>query len=663
MGYNIEAMPQVQGNQQPTPTGYSQQCARLFRISISRPSKCTVVLIESELSKGKSRANEPIQLECSFHTMNLPSRLHASVDSFSGYHGYNKNFEDNNSGLQITTVYDQDFTEQRSETPEHQNPPNPILLLNDQPLRMSKFDAVLPLQVELDGLSPNDLNPDGLCRDKDYANLRGLLRACQISHMDKVNEFWPNQLLRRILTRERVEEELLRIQDEEEDDQNLWGHGVQWYLEKLFPDDSQDFDTDNGAENGIEFEASNETPCGTNYLRVYAILVLCENQPSIRAFMETGISDNDLPFVKCNNGSLKLTLARRRHPSLAISCFRKWRECEIEQFYDFQYQVSIPYFCLASSTNAPIKYVKYLDRTILPWIQDMDKSEYGGYGEISCMRIHPASHGFQHLAQVRVGEGMFALKRMTSKDVKDFKNETEMLRMFSGHHEHLIMLLISFSHRGKDYLLFPWADCDLGKYWKNENNKPPYDPTTGHMYTKSMEWVSRQILGLASGLNEIHNPTHLHDRSDMRYGRHGDLKPENILWLKSMEDPNGILVIGDLGISAIHREISRSNQPGKDIPHSPDYRPPECDLKGGTISRAFDIWTLGCLFLEMICWTLGGMKLVEAFETDRANVMYLGLNSCTNIFFHIQERKVGGYVIHVKDEVLQVRTLLYTTSL
>lgn len=106
--------------------------------------------------------------------MNLSPQLHASIVSFSGYQDYNENYEDNkNSGLQITTAYDQDFTEQKPETSEHQNPPNPVFLLNDQVRWMSTSDALMPHRLE-----PYELNPDDLCRYENYTNLRDLLRAC-----------------------------------------------------------------------------------------------------------------------------------------------------------------------------------------------------------------------------------------------------------------------------------------------------------------------------------------------------------------------------------------------------------------------------------------------------------------------------------------------------
>jgi hypothetical protein len=517
------------------------------------------------------------------------------------------------------------------------------LTINDRIQRTTTLGTVVPIPLE-----PEDKDPDELCWGKDYCDLRELLKLCQISHTDGNRKFWPDQLLQRIVSQERVEKELRRFVSDENSDPNLPTHSISWYLQKIFPEEVSSSDIMNGARNGIDSSESSKQRSCARYIKIYTILVLCEQQPFIVDFIENGIHDDYLPFGQHN-----------KYPSMDIPCFRSWKASQIDQFLDFQYQVLIPYFCFAPGPTAlptVVKHLKYYDRVIMPWIrEEADKLERGGYGIVSCMRMHPASHGFHTLAQVRVGKGMFALKKITSKDIKDFENETKMLGIFSGHHDHLIMLLTSFNWNGHNYLLFPWADCDLENYWNSK--APPYDAQTGLMNPTRMTWVSKQLVGLTSGLHNIHNPKHLHSKLDMRFGRHGDLKPDNILWLKPEDDrpdDDGILVIGDLGISAIHREASRSNQPGKKIPRSPNYRPPECDLEGGTISRAFDVWTLGCLFLEMICWTLGGTQLVKQFTDARTRVPYLGSMANTNIFFDIKKTEDGGHVILVKDAVLSV---------
>jgi serine/threonine protein kinase len=235
---------------------------------------------------------------------------------------------------------------------------------------------------------------------------------------------------------------------------------------------------------------------------------------------------------------------------------------------------------------------------------------------------------------------------------KDFRNEVEALKRFSGFmHDHIVTLLMTWTIEGSiqdQYcLLFPWADHDLDQYWRItpcpcQGNNP--DVTT-------IRWVAKQILGMADALDAIHHPRLL--VPGKKYGRHGDIKPENILRYPSPTDPSGILVIADFGLTAFNSTISRSNVPGQGIPKTPGYRPPECDLKGGVLSRAFDIWTFGCLLLEMVCWALGGQAVRDDFEKFR-NTTYITASK-TDIFFDIQVKEHGGHALKVKGEVIKVR--------
>lgn len=173
-------------------------------------------------------------------------------------------------------------------------------------------------------------------------------------------------------------------------------------------------------------------------------------------------------------------------------------------------------------------------------------------------------------------------------------------------------------------------------------------------------WMVEQCYGIVSAVAFIHDPNVLNPEGARMYGRHGDIKPENILWFQKRQKPGGMgaLVLSDLGLAAIHRDQSRSNIPGHAIPATPNYRPPECDMDGedGHISRSFDIWTLGCLFLEFLVWTLDGWEGRQNFRQDRCMSDYL--NGQTDVYFDIKwtrgERDTAEYFFQVKDKVTEV---------
>ncbi|KAF2687631.1 kinase-like protein [Lentithecium fluviatile CBS 122367] len=238
-----------------------------------------------------------------------------------------------------------------------------------------------------------------------------------------------------------------------------------------------------------------------------------------------------------------------------------------------------------------------------------------------------------------------------------FWQEVNMLKRFSGlFHEHLVTLLMTWRIQDRHYFLFPWAPCDLEAYWDKEGNWS-LDQRTGCVERKTMCWISKQILGITEALHRIHNPTHL-NLVEAKFGRHGDLKPENILWYESPNDPKGILVIADFGLGSFNSAKSRSNIPGEAIPVTPNYRPPECDMEGGKISRSFDIWTFGCLLLELTCWAFGGKELRGEFEDERTTLYITG--SQTDIFFDVKKLEGrAGYVVKRKQEVTEWITKLH----
>jgi serine/threonine protein kinase len=250
-----------------------------------------------------------------------------------------------------------------------------------------------------------------------------------------------------------------------------------------------------------------------------------------------------------------------------------------------------------------------------------------------------------------LNDGLFAVKALLELEFNNearFRNESDQLRRFNGLiHAHLVTLLATFTFQGQYHFLFPYADYALDQYW--ERRLPEPRPSI-----EMIQWVAKQCAGIMAAMDTIHDPPNQNHLKEKGYGRHGDIKPDNILWFNSTTDPRGILVVSDLGLASFNRETSRSNIPNQRIPQVPGYRPPECDIKGGTISRAYDIWTLGCLFLELLTWLLGGWKSIQEFDMNRTTTFMItgGLN---NIFFCLKKTKDPGvYVAQIKPEVTAV---------
>lgn len=206
---------------------------------------------------------------------------------------------------------------------------------------------------------------------------------------------------------------------------------------------------------------------------------------------------------------------------------------------------------------------------------------------------------------------------------------------------------------GKDsqfWLAFPLADGNLREFWKKHH------PTKNSRYP---DWMAGQCHGLASALCLVHilhvSQTSSPNHSTPYYGIHGDIKPENLLWFgewhnsphrvdsiteaasspkwahilrhstgslassvgsrartsspnrskyqAKQQEQSNLIQLADFGISSFHTTTSRSN--AKLGPHTKTYRAPEAEL-GQRISRSFDIWSLGCVFLEFASWLVLG---------------------------------------------------------
>jgi serine/threonine protein kinase len=215
-------------------------------------------------------------------------------------------------------------------------------------------------------------------------------------------------------------------------------------------------------------------------------------------------------------------------------------------------------------------------------------------------------------------------------------------------HQNLVKLLATYKYKHKYHLLFPFAKANLRALWKTFVPMPQWDRDT-------FLWVISQLSGLVSALHLVHEfptgnyplgsdttskeasrsrpslPTSLKvAKNEEKYGRHGDIKPENILWDCESEGSAlaGTLILADFGLGRFHRLESRSRQDPAQINGSHTYAPPEITL-GRPVSRAYDIWSLGCVFLEFITWLLEGSVGLDEFLKRRSAMAHDGVDDDT----------------------------------
>ena len=185
-------------------------------------------------------------------------------------------------------------------------------------------------------------------------------------------------------------------------------------------------------------------------------------------------------------------------------------------------------------------------------------------------------------------------------------------------HERIVPLLTAFSYGERFYLVFPLAsEGSLEKLWKayipSGIDSQYTSAKIAHWY--SDEWLVGECLGIAEALLIIHGLDDEHPE-EMNGLLHADIKAENILcFTKPGLSKHSIeLKLGDFG------EATRVNSNGylraSKAAHVKTYRPPE-HSPGNLIRLNYDVWCLGCLFLDFATWAILGQQGIDSFSQYR----------------------------------------------
>jgi serine/threonine protein kinase len=271
------------------------------------------------------------------------------------------------------------------------------------------------------------------------------------------------------------------------------------------------------------------------------------------------------------------------------------------------------------------EYRELDEHTVVPIRKHKDLGK-GSYGEVIEVSIEPAHHGFLNDKTRLLDDKTerFALKSFFdhgSRTQADFQNEANMLGLLATMpHGHITRHLALWTQQGKFHMLFPLAEQNLKDFLRN----------TGHpsLGKDNILWLLNQFKGLADAVRQIHNLTGLGPGTlDRRLntvqkrdktGFHHDLKPENILvFAENRPESHEQLMgrtwkIADFGSARIGHIISGSGpgRPSKshftsNLTHGDiTYSAPDYALEQKT-SRPYDMWSLGCIFMECLLWVFG----------------------------------------------------------
>ncbi|KAI8677918.1 Protein kinase domain-containing protein [Fusarium keratoplasticum] len=347
--------------------------------------------------------------------------------------------------------------------------------------------------------------------------------------------------------------------------------------------------------------------------RIFAILVLIDQLKRLPKFIECGVDDTALPFhfTRIKSGPL-VNVSYMPNPyrpdDSILKEFDVWPYHTAQGFTLWQPIIHVPFLKFPGDRI----YFYDLDQSsTLPFLQ-YDLQQTDGYGSVHKVTIHPS-----HYNSYKNSKGQqpvcFAVKRTMSVD--DYIQEIDLFDKLGIENRdslsnHLIPLQLTFRHGRDYYLMFPWADGNLKELWRQRTANPED--------LDQVRWFIAQCSGLCRGLGKIHHLStqlshegvNLGNAKQMilggkEWGRHGNIKPENILWFENYKGEQDLLVISDFSLTQFNSAHARSKvQQNQILGFSGTYRAPDLHLETQPISQNYDVWSLGCVFLEFLSWFL-----------------------------------------------------------
>lgn len=180
--------------------------------------------------------------------------------------------------------------------------------------------------------------------------------------------------------------------------------------------------------------------------------------------------------------------------------------------------------------------------------------------------------------------------------------------------KHIVTLIKAYSLGGVMNLIFPLAKTNLEELLTDSRHN--YTASRAVQLESCDAW--KQLLGISKALSkiagvpsEVSSPSSGRDsNSPQWFGFHFDLKPANILI-----EEDDTWVITDFGQATF--TYSTSATPRVAGGGTDAYAPPEIDNMKEQFSRRYDVWSLGCIFLEVTAFLVlgyAGLKGCDEYE-------------------------------------------------
>jgi len=310
--------------------------------------------------------------------------------------------------------------------------------------------------------------------------------------------------------------------------------------------------------------------------RLYAIFRIIGKPEEVDNFVAHGINDLWLPLTT-------KTFPRGVNPTIR-SQFLEAQAFVSSRSLDLEKGERGPHRHFATIEDVPLSSQGFLGKGSYGEV-DLVKSTLTGsvYARKRIPRSTPGQSGDTHNRQV----------------MADFEKEIKAFKHLN--HRHIVKLVGSYTDPSSIALLFsPVADTDMRSF----------------LETFTLTPTSRRLLYsffgcLAAGLEYMHHMN----------VRHKDVKPANLLV------KGNTVLYTDLGLAFHWESVGHGTTEDSFPTATRKYSPPEF-FDGGKRNTAADIWSLGCVFLEMATRLLGPTlpKMQEHLESYGTKSSIYGRN-------------------------------------
>jgi serine/threonine protein kinase len=269
---------------------------------------------------------------------------------------------------------------------------------------------------------------------------------------------------------------------------------------------------------------------------------------------------------------------------------------------------------------------------------------------------------------------VYALKRFYASERTEiyFEKEVTALRALARvPHPNITLHLASWAQDGRFYILFPCAESNLQSHLLQE--------PAPELKKEFVLFLLTQLRDLAAAVEHIHNlnlgnsvqkPTNVaHNlgsnlrigtaRKYRHWGFHYDLKLDNILIFQHDKKASPIWRISDFGTAQISEIVLSGSQQPTDTNRvddstrdDPEYGGPDFAYQQWS-SRPYNIWSLGCIYLQVLLWTFGyGGQHLRDFQVQRLKTSESQSNQSTAFWYRDRRSKLKlkpAVVIKLQD--------------